>query len=84
VGKGPEGPPRYCRPPIIAPSVGIDMSGREELIAPYKTNPGVEAVINADSLGDASMKGLVKTIGLPEENLCMGSRTGVLPLVNTG
>ena len=45
------------------------MSGREELIAAYKTNPGVEAVINADSLGDASMKRLVKTIGLPGTHL---------------
>jgi amidophosphoribosyltransferase len=62
------------------PTVGIDMSGREELIAAYKTIPGVEAVINPDSLGDTCNEGLVKTIGLPKENLCMGCLTGVYPL----
>jgi amidophosphoribosyltransferase len=53
------------------------MSSREELIAAYKTIPGVVAVINADSLGYASNEELVKAIGLPEENLCMGCLTGV-------
>ena len=72
---------RIGSPPIIAPCyLGIDMASREELIAAYKTIPGVEAVINADSLGYVSHEGLIKAIGLPEEHLCMGCLTGVYPL----
>jgi amidophosphoribosyltransferase len=72
---------RIGSPPIIAPCyLGIDMASREELIAAYKTIPGVEAVINADSLGYVSHEGLVKAIGLPKDHLCMGCLTGVYPL----
>jgi amidophosphoribosyltransferase len=72
---------RIGSPPIIAPCyLGIDMASREELIAAYKTIPGVEAVINADSLGYVSHEGLVRAIGLPEDHLCMGCLTGVYPL----
>jgi amidophosphoribosyltransferase len=56
------------------------MASREELIAAYKTVAGVEAVINADSLGYVSLKGLVEAIGIREENLCMGCLTGVYPV----
>lgn len=72
---------RIGSPPIIAPCyLGIDMASREELIAAYKTIPGVEAVINADSLGYVSHEGLVEAIGLPKEHLCMGCLTGIYPL----
>ncbi len=72
---------RIGSPPIIAPCyLGIDMASREELIAAYKTVPGVEAVINADSLGYVSHDGLVKAIGIPKEHLCMGCLTGIYPL----
>lgn len=72
---------RIGSPPIIAPCyLGIDMASREELIAAYKTVSGVEAVIEADSLGYVSHDGLVKAIGIPKENLCMGCLTGVYPL----
>lgn len=72
---------RIGSPPILAPCyLGIDMPSREELIAAYKTIPGVQAVINADSLGYVSHRGLVEAIGLPEESLCMGCLTGVYPL----
>jgi amidophosphoribosyltransferase len=72
---------RIGSPPILAPCyLGIDMASREELIAAYKTIPGVEAVIDADSLGYVSHKGLVEAIGIPAENLCMGCLTGVYPL----
>jgi amidophosphoribosyltransferase len=68
-------------PPILAPCyLGIDMASREELIAAYKTVAGVEAVINADSLGYVSHKGLVEAIGIPEGHLCMGCLTGVYPV----
>jgi amidophosphoribosyltransferase len=72
---------RIGSPPITAPCyLGIDMASREELIAAYKTIPGVEAVINADSLGYVSHEGLVEAIGIPAENLCMGCLTGVYPV----
>jgi len=72
---------RIGSPPIMAPCyLGIDMASREELIAAYKTVAGVEAVINADSLGYVSLKGLVDAIGIREENLCMGCLTGVYPV----
>ncbi len=72
---------RIGSPPILAPCyLGIDMASREELIAAYKTIPGVEAVINADSLGYVSHEGLVEAIGIPKEHLCMGCLTGVYPL----
>jgi amidophosphoribosyltransferase len=72
---------RIGSPPILAPCyLGIDMPSREELIAAYKTVAGVEAVINADSLGYVSHKGLVEAIGIPAENLCMGCLTGIYPV----
>lgn len=72
---------RIGSPPILAPCyLGIDMASREELIAAHKTVAGVEAVINADSLGYVSHKGLVEAIGIPEENLCMGCLTGIYPV----
>ncbi len=72
---------RIGSPPILAPCyLGIDMPSREELIAAYKTIPGVEAVINADSLGYVSHEGLVESIGIPKEHLCMGCLTGVYPV----
>jgi amidophosphoribosyltransferase len=72
---------RIASPPILAPCyLGIDMASREELIAAYKTVAGVEAVINADSLGYVSHKGLVDAVGIPKEDLCMGCLTGLYPV----
>lgn len=72
---------RIGSPPILAPCyLGIDMASREELIAAYKTVAGVEAVIQADSLGYVSHEGLVKAIGIPADHLCMGCLTGIYPL----
>ncbi|MHC1631731.1 MAG: amidophosphoribosyltransferase [Methanotrichaceae archaeon] len=72
---------RIGSPPIIAPCyMGIDMATRDELIAAHKSVAGVEAVINADSLGYISHKGLVEAIGIPENQLCMGCLTGVYPI----
>jgi len=53
---------------------------KRQLIAAYKTVAGVEAVINADSLGYVSLKGLVDAVGIPKENLCMGCLTGLYPV----
>ncbi|AGB48961.1 amidophosphoribosyltransferase [Methanomethylovorans hollandica DSM 15978] len=72
---------RIGSPPIIAPCYfGIDMGTRNELIAAHKTVAGVEAVINADSLGYLSIEGLVRAIGIEKENLCLACLTSEYPL----
>ncbi|VVB85237.1 Glutamine--fructose-6-phosphate aminotransferase [isomerizing] [uncultured archaeon] len=72
---------RVASPPIISPCyLGIDMATREELVAAHKAVKGVEALINADSLGYLSVDGLVKSIGIPLDDLCVGCLTGVYPV----
>jgi len=72
---------RVASPPIISPCyLGIDMATREELIAAHKAVKGVEAVINADSLGFISIEGLVSSIGIPRDDLCLGCLTGAYPV----
>ncbi|MBP1908713.1 amidophosphoribosyltransferase [Methanolobus bombayensis] len=72
---------RIGSPPIIAPCyLGIDMASREELIAAHKTIKGVEAVIDADSLGYLSVDGLVESIGIDRDDLCLGCLTGAYPV----
>jgi amidophosphoribosyltransferase len=72
---------RVASPPIISPCfLGIDMATREELVAAHKTIKGVEALINADSLGYISIEGLVRSIGIPIEDLCVGCLSGMYPV----
>jgi len=72
---------RVASPPIISPCyLGIDMATREELIAAHKAVKGVEALINADSLGYLSIDGLVESIGIPMEDLCLGCLSGIYPV----
>ena len=72
---------RIGSPPIKSPCyLGIDMATREELVAAHKTVAGVEALINADSLGYVSVEGLVEAVGIPEDDLCLGCLTGVYPV----
>ncbi len=72
---------RVASPPIISPCyLGIDMATREELVAAHKSVKGVEALINADSLGYLSIEGLVSSIGIPMDDLCVGCLSGVYPV----
>ncbi len=72
---------RIGSPPIIAPCYfGIDMATREELIAAYKSVEGVRFMINADSLGYLSLEGLLESVGLKEEDLCLACLTDLYPL----
>jgi amidophosphoribosyltransferase len=72
---------RIGSPAIISPCyLGIDMASRDELVAAHKTVAGVEALINADSLGYVSVQGLVEAVGIPEDDLCLGCFTGVYPV----
>ena len=56
------------------------MATREELIAAHKSVKGVEFLIGADSLYYISLDGLIKSIGIPKEDLCTGCLTGVYPV----
>ncbi len=68
-------------PPIVAPCYfGVDMKERRELVANGRTEEEVSQVIGADSVHYLSIAGLVESLGLPEENLCLGCLTGRYPV----
>jgi amidophosphoribosyltransferase len=68
-------------PPIIAPCYfGIDMKDRKELVASGRTEEDVARVIGAESVHYLSMPGLVQSIGLAQDTLCLGCLTGRYPL----
>jgi amidophosphoribosyltransferase len=83
---------RVTCPPIKAPCFyGIDMSTVGELLLPsYEKDLNPENTdqkildkiakdLGADSLIYQTLPGLVKSIGLPKEDLCMGCLTGDYP-----
>ena len=72
---------RVCSPPICYPCFfGVDMATRWELIAARKSIPEIRDFIGADSLGYLSIEGLVESVGLPEEGLCLACLTGEYPI----
>ncbi len=76
---------RIGSPPIIAPCyLGIDMKTRDQFIASGRSVEKIGKLIDADSLGYISIHGLVKAIGLPKEDLCLGCLTGEYPVAIDG
>lgn len=76
---------RVGSPPIIAPCYfGIDMSTREELIASCRDIEYVRKAISADSLAYLSLKGLIKSVGFGERDLCLACLTGIYPICVPG
>jgi amidophosphoribosyltransferase len=72
---------RIASPPIRAPCYfGIDMKTKKQLAAVNKSIKEISLSIGADSLGYSSIDGLVKSIGLPKESLCLGCLTGKYPI----
>jgi amidophosphoribosyltransferase len=68
-------------PPIRAPCYfGIDMKERRELVAHNRTEEEIAAIVGADSVRYLSMDGLVTSIGLKSEELCLGCLTGKYPV----
>lgn len=68
-------------PPIVAPCYfGIDMKERKELVASGRTEEEIAKVIGAESVHYLSMAGLVSSIGIPQDGLCLGCLTGRYPL----
>ena len=60
-------------PPVIAPCYyGVAMATKKELIAANNSVEEIQKILDIDSLGYITLPALVKAIGMPKENLCMG------------
>ncbi len=60
-------------PPVIAPCYyGVAMATKKELIAANNSVEEIQKQLEIDSLGYITLPALVKAIGMPEENLCLG------------
>lgn len=67
-------------PPVIAPCYyGIDMKTRDHFIAAGRTFEEIAELLNADSVGYTSVKGLQFALGLSEQDLCMACLTAEYP-----
>ncbi len=72
---------RIGSPPIIAPCyLGIDMKTRDQFIASGRNVEEIARIIGADSVRYISIDGLVKAIGMPKDELCLGCLTGEYPV----
>jgi amidophosphoribosyltransferase len=67
-------------PRIIGPCFyGIDMSTYSELIGAQHNPEGIAKIIGADAVNYQSLEGLVKSINLNEDDLCLACLTGKFP-----
>ncbi|MDQ3810337.1 MAG: amidophosphoribosyltransferase, partial [Chloroflexota bacterium] len=72
---------RICAPPIRhACHLGVDTAPEESLIASSHSIDQIRAAVGADSLGYLSLDGLVRAIGLPEQQLCNACFHGRYPM----
>jgi amidophosphoribosyltransferase len=72
---------RICAPPIMHPChLGVDFPTRQELIAANKTVEEICKVIGADTLAFLSHDGLLRSVGVPKNEMCMGCFTGMHPI----
>jgi amidophosphoribosyltransferase len=72
---------RICAPPIMHPChLGVDFPTRRELIAANKTVEEICKVIGADTLSFLSHEGLIRSVGVPKNEMCMGCFTGMHPI----
>ncbi len=68
-------------PPVRYPDFyGIDTPVQKELIASNKTVSEIRKFLGATSLHFLSLEGLIKSIGLPKNNLCTSFFTGEYPI----
>jgi amidophosphoribosyltransferase len=68
-------------PPIIAPCYfGIDMKDRRELVANERSEAQVAEAVGADTVHYISIPGLVDSIGLQGDSLCLGCLTARYPV----
>ena len=67
-------------PPVIAPCYyGVAMATKKELIAANYTVDEIQEQLDIDTLGYITLPALVKAIGMPEEDLCLGCLNEVYP-----
>ncbi|WP_458404821.1 amidophosphoribosyltransferase [Methanobrevibacter sp.] len=60
-------------PPVIAPCYyGVAMATKKELIAANFSVEEIQDQLEIDTLGYITLPALIKAIGMPEENLCLG------------
>ena len=60
-------------PPVVAPCFyGVAMATKKELIAANYSVEEIQKQLDIDSLGYITMESLVKAIGMPKEDLCLG------------
>lgn len=72
---------RVGSPMIIAPCYfGVDMKTKDQFIATGKTMEDIGNEIGADSIGYTSIDGLVKSITIEKNSLCISCLTGEYPV----
>jgi len=72
---------RITCPPVMYPCFyGVDMKTRKEFAATEKTVDEICKQIGADSLHYNSLEGLVKSLGIEKESLCLACLTGEYPI----
>ncbi len=60
-------------PPVVAPCFyGVAMASKKELIAANYSIEEIRQQLDIDTLGYISLESLVKAIGMPKEDLCLG------------
>ena len=68
-------------PPVKFPDFyGMDTPNQNDLIASHKTIEEIRKFLGATSLHYLSLKGLIKSIGLPEDHLSTSCFSGVYPI----
>ncbi len=72
---------RICAPPLRHPcALGVDMASEWELIAARMSVSEIADYLGVDSLGYASVPGLVEAVALPHDLLCLACFEGDYPL----
>ncbi len=72
---------RIGSPPIKAPCyLGIDTPTRDELLASNRTMDEICRFLHADSIGYLSLEGLIDSVGIDANNLCLGCLTEKYPV----
>jgi amidophosphoribosyltransferase len=72
---------RICAPPIMWPChLGVDLATRKELLAANMSVEEIRRFLGTDSLGYLSHEGLLRSVGLPRNEMCMGCFTGNHPI----
>ena len=67
-------------PPVVAPCFyGVDMKTKDQFVANGRSVDEICKEIGADSLGYVSIRGLIESIGIGRDGLCLGCLTGDYP-----